>query len=595
MTQSVYKSVQKGRVLVAAIDFGTTYSGYAFSFRTDFENDPTKIYANTTWESGSLQSLKTPTCVLLKSDKTFHSFGYDAENKYSELANDELHEDWYFFRRFKMLLHGEKLLNRTVLIQDESGKKSLPARTVFAHGIRFLKSCLLKELKTRGLDEILKEDEEIHWVLTVPAIWNDSAKQFMREAAEEAGILMHNLSLALEPEAAALYCKVLPMERLEQGSSSNLSAFKPGMRYMILDLGGGTVDVTVQEVLEDNNLRELHKASGGAWGGTYVDSAFLQVIIKLVGNPVIQKFKTSCMADDLELTREFEIKKRTAGTQQNQKTTFKVPVALSEIFEEEYDGETLKESVQQSRYSGMLSWIGDKLRVNQSIVQEFFKHSFESIVEHIETLLNLKQCKGVDTLIMVGGYSECKMLQDTIKQTFSSKRVIIPMEAGLAVVKGAVLFGHNPNVIVSRMTKFSYGVESTRDFEEGDSNDKRFIKYGRAKCKDSFSKHVTLNTSVPVGDPLEPQYYRPLDKDQTEVVVPIFISTKENPRYTTDADCQYLGKVEIKLSETPDSDEEKDIEVKMTFGGTELYVEAKEVHSNKPCTAKFDFLSHHGD
>ena len=30
----------------------------------------------------------------------------------------------------------------------------------------------------------LKADD-IHWVLTVPAIWNDSAKHFMRLAAEQ--------------------------------------------------------------------------------------------------------------------------------------------------------------------------------------------------------------------------------------------------------------------------------------------------------------------------------------------------------------------------------------------------------------------------
>ena len=34
----------------------------------------------------------------------------------------------------------------------------------------------------------LKPDD-IHWVLTVPAIWNDSAKQFMRLAAEQVTIV----------------------------------------------------------------------------------------------------------------------------------------------------------------------------------------------------------------------------------------------------------------------------------------------------------------------------------------------------------------------------------------------------------------------
>jgi hypothetical protein len=29
---------------------------------------------------------------------------------------------------------------------------------------------------------------DIRWVLTVPAIWNDGAKQFMREAAEKVSL-----------------------------------------------------------------------------------------------------------------------------------------------------------------------------------------------------------------------------------------------------------------------------------------------------------------------------------------------------------------------------------------------------------------------
>ena len=30
-------------LLVAAIDFGTAYSGYAFSYRTEFSKDPLKV------------------------------------------------------------------------------------------------------------------------------------------------------------------------------------------------------------------------------------------------------------------------------------------------------------------------------------------------------------------------------------------------------------------------------------------------------------------------------------------------------------------------------------------------------------------------
>jgi hypothetical protein len=40
-----------------------------------------------------------------------------------------------------------------------------------------------------------------------------------------------------------------------------------GTRYMVVDCGGGTVDITVHEMVsEAGNLLELHRASGGPYG-----------------------------------------------------------------------------------------------------------------------------------------------------------------------------------------------------------------------------------------------------------------------------------------------------------------------------------------
>jgi hypothetical protein len=94
------------RILVAAIDFGTTYSGYAYSFAHEYEKDPTKA-SGKNWSAGVNTpgtSLKTSTTIMLNPDKTFHSFGYEAENNYVELAQEDGHHDYYYFRRFKMLL-----------------------------------------------------------------------------------------------------------------------------------------------------------------------------------------------------------------------------------------------------------------------------------------------------------------------------------------------------------------------------------------------------------------------------------------------------------------------------------------------------------
>ena len=99
-------------LLVAAIDFGTTYSGYAFSTISNFKLDPLKIHANQAWNAGGRQllSLKTPTCLLLDGRKQLVSFGYEAENDYAELALDDKHHDHYYFSRFKMRLYNDKVI-----------------------------------------------------------------------------------------------------------------------------------------------------------------------------------------------------------------------------------------------------------------------------------------------------------------------------------------------------------------------------------------------------------------------------------------------------------------------------------------------------
>lgn len=55
---------KNNKLLVAAIDFGITMSGYGFSFSHDYMRDPLKI-STQIWTTylGNLISLKTPTCV----------------------------------------------------------------------------------------------------------------------------------------------------------------------------------------------------------------------------------------------------------------------------------------------------------------------------------------------------------------------------------------------------------------------------------------------------------------------------------------------------------------------------------------------------
>jgi len=77
----------RDKLVVAAIDFGTTYSGYAFSFKSDYNQDKLKIFTNSQWSCGEkvVTSYKTPTSLLLDGSLQFVAFGHEAERRYMEM------------------------------------------------------------------------------------------------------------------------------------------------------------------------------------------------------------------------------------------------------------------------------------------------------------------------------------------------------------------------------------------------------------------------------------------------------------------------------------------------------------------------------
>lgn len=71
-------------------------------------------------------------------------------------------------------------MRRSMRIKDETGK-SFSLRAVFKESIRFLKEHALGAITRQ--EDVFPTD--VFWVLTIPAIWSEPAKQFMRKAAEE--------------------------------------------------------------------------------------------------------------------------------------------------------------------------------------------------------------------------------------------------------------------------------------------------------------------------------------------------------------------------------------------------------------------------
>ena len=179
----------------------------------------------------------------------------------------------------------------------------------------------------------------------------------------------------------------------------------------------------------------------------------------------MNKYKEEQMEQYVDLFREFEIKKREISPNTEKKVNFRIPSSLTELIND-VTGNDIKTSIANSRYKSTVTFLGDKLRVNAEVATSLFDTALNSIVTHMTSLFrkpNVSECK---TIVMVGGFSESAVLQEKIKSSFPEMKIIVPNEAGLAVLKGAAIFGHNPSAIAQRILKSTYGQESTHMFKD---------------------------------------------------------------------------------------------------------------------------------
>lgn len=341
-----------------------------------------------------------------------------------------------------------------------------------------------------------------------------------------------------------------------------------------------------------------------------VDKAFQEFFDDIVGKNVMEKFRKDQKYDYLDLFRDFEIKKRTINPKTTEKVTFRFPTSLSEIYEQ-LNYNKLKDDLDKNcKYKGHIVWIGDKMRLSADITKGFFSKAINHIVQHLEQLLKCHSVSKDSYILMVGGFSESYMLQDAVKTAFSTKKVIIPKEAGLAVLKGAVVFGHEPSTIQFRVSKYTYGIRTLGEFnfKQHPMSRIKITDAGEVLCEGVFSKHVEIDQQIQIGVPQSEKKYSVTKKDQTSMSFPIYISKKQNPKYVdsvsesddddyTDSEllindcgekkkCIHLGSMDIKI---PGYGLNRSAKVAMTFSGTELKVEAWTDHGESS-EASFNLL-----
>ena len=183
--------------------------------------------------------------------------------------------------------------------------KQFDASTVFVEAFKHIKSIVFDYIaghaKKNGIRNLKINDiYDIQWIVTIPAIWDDIAKNKMITWIKDAELIDDTIKnhciLKYEPDCASLSLQHQLLNENNQMNDGNLFDLDEkvdnkvndindliGKKYMIIDAGGGTVDIGCHEFMENCSVKELHYPTGGPWGDICVDEAFENLLRCLLG------------------------------------------------------------------------------------------------------------------------------------------------------------------------------------------------------------------------------------------------------------------------------------------------------------------------
>ena len=95
--------------MVCAIDFGTTFTGYALSFKSEYDADPHRMHCSR-WSSSQGSRDKAPTAVLFNANMELQEFGFAALEEYTSMDNMARKKS-LLFKHFKMELYKNEVVN----------------------------------------------------------------------------------------------------------------------------------------------------------------------------------------------------------------------------------------------------------------------------------------------------------------------------------------------------------------------------------------------------------------------------------------------------------------------------------------------------
>ena len=357
--------------------------------------------------------------------------------------------------------------------------------------------------------------------------------------------------------------------------------------------------MTAHEIIDNNDIREIHHATGGDFGGIKVDAEFEKLMEAFFGENLMNELRHKYPSDFLEIMTDWEMKKRSKRAVEGEVTRVKLSYNFMHLYTDQKPAKSLMHKF-SSLFSERPPYDLNEVSVSKGhlclkpgVMSALFHGAISSIIREIRKVLKKSNLANtISCIFLVGGFSDCQLLQTAVRKEFELKyRVLVPEEASLAVAKGAVVFGQSPDIITERVLAETYGTQVCHLFEECDPESKLILVEGERQCRDRFCTLVTAGEVVKTGECRTKGKFSPLRRDQTVVLFDFYSTERVDiPRYVDEDGVKKLeGHVTI---ECPvEQDEDRQLELKMFFGGTEIKVVGTDLNSGKNATAFIDFLA----
>lgn len=409
------------------------------------------------------------------------------------------------------------------------------------------------------------------------------------------------LSLALEPESAAIYCHS-DAQKLHAAYSSVPSA-RPGS-YLVVDIGGGTVDISAYRIADPGGspyLEMVQPPTGNDSGGTQVNKHFKRFLAKLVDDKDFSMYVAT--NDSKQDAKHFaQLTELVSQTFERQKTLYAeksdksmVSIRLPASFATLYSA-ALRVGVDSDPDVQLFD---QSLRLTRNKMEMFFEPVISEI--HESVLESLKENDGqITTVYLVGGFGGSKYVYNALKQRLGDTyNLIVPQHPQYSVVLGAALYGMNPDRVHARRADATYGISTSIPFDPSLHKEKYKIvdEHNVPYCKNIFETFVERGDYVCTGEVITTTVV-PFYPFQTSLRVKIYSSLEKDVWYTTGEgreesskqDMRKIGSIEVETPITL-SDRDRCVDVTFDFSHTEIQVKGYNPTTREEVKTVVDFLS----